>query len=314
MEAIKNSNGIVRTRRINYSQVSNYAIRDKNLSMMTRGLYSFITSYITIPDFTIFKSFLKKESGMTEWSFDKSWAELKEKGYLIQYKLKDKNGRWKYEYELLDEPASKEEIEEMTAKIEALSTPCNSNPGETGGYNNTYINKNRIDRFDDHQKQEKYETEINNFFAKVKSLVGESFFAANETVNTELKKFLATLTEYDLCQIACMDENYLVDFYLKAVELYTKTKDCDSPTGYLVSIIRNDGFDRINISKKTRKLLKQYQNGEKIPQNNKKDNEIMQSAVTKEETLDPLKAYLAKYKEENPNWKELLNERFFGNL
>ena len=41
---------------------------------------------------------------MRERTFDNAWRELKEKGYLVQYKLKDENNKYYYEYELLDEP------------------------------------------------------------------------------------------------------------------------------------------------------------------------------------------------------------------
>ena len=54
---MKNNNGKFRKKKIYFTQVSNYALRDKYLSFSAKGLYSLIQSYITIPDFDLYKSF-----------------------------------------------------------------------------------------------------------------------------------------------------------------------------------------------------------------------------------------------------------------
>ena len=90
----------------NFTMVSNFALRDTNLSRKAKGLYAEIYSYITIPNFNLSKSYLIKQGLEGESAFNTMWNELKEKGYLKQYRIrsyKNSNG-FIYEYELLDKP------------------------------------------------------------------------------------------------------------------------------------------------------------------------------------------------------------------
>ena len=90
----------------NFTMVSNFALRDTNLSRKAKGLYAEIYSYITIPNFKLSKSYLINQGIEGESAFNTMWNELKEKGYLKQYRIrsyKNSNG-FIYEYELLDKP------------------------------------------------------------------------------------------------------------------------------------------------------------------------------------------------------------------
>lgn len=98
-----NSGGKFRKKRTNFSMVSNDIIRNDSVSLKAKGLYALIQSYITIDNFTLYKGFLQSKCIEGERAFDSAWRELKEKGYLVQYKLKDENNKYYYEYELLDE-------------------------------------------------------------------------------------------------------------------------------------------------------------------------------------------------------------------
>jgi len=95
--------GAFRKKKVYFSQVSNYTIRDNKLSLKAKGLYSLIQSYITIEDFILYKTTLKKECSEGELAFQNAWNELKKAGYLIQYKNKTKEGFFAYEYDLLDD-------------------------------------------------------------------------------------------------------------------------------------------------------------------------------------------------------------------
>lgn len=99
-----NSGGKFRKKRTNFSMVSNDIIRNDNVSLKAKGLYALIQSYITLENFTLYKGFLQSKCIEGERAFDSAWRELKEKGYLVQYKLKDESNKYFYEYELLDEP------------------------------------------------------------------------------------------------------------------------------------------------------------------------------------------------------------------
>ena len=76
--------------------------KDKELSLKAKGLYLLIQSYITIPNFKLYKSYLMSVCIEGQCSFD-SWNELKNKGYLKIFKIAkaDTKGFY-YEYDLLD--------------------------------------------------------------------------------------------------------------------------------------------------------------------------------------------------------------------
>lgn len=142
-------NGVFRKKKVYFTQVSNTALRDKVLSLQAKGLYAIIQSYITIENFTLYKNHLRIESGLSENTFDKYWKELKDRGYLIQYKYYDSGSKGaKYEYELLDIP-TEETVEEVVKEDteEEFFTPQklrsknlrskNLRPKKLGVYNNT---------------------------------------------------------------------------------------------------------------------------------------------------------------------------------
>lgn len=100
----KYGGGKFRKKKYSFSMVSNHAIRNESLSLRAKGLYSLIQSYVTIDGFVLYKGFLQAKCVEGSRAFDSAWKELKDRGYLIQYKLKDENNRYCYEYDLLDEP------------------------------------------------------------------------------------------------------------------------------------------------------------------------------------------------------------------
>ena len=148
-----NRNGIVRPKQVPFTMVSNAAIRDSDLSLGAKGLYCLIQSFITIPNFTLYKNTLKKQCLEGEQAFQTKWNELKEKGWLIQYKIRDhETGQFFYEYELLDEKDTEKNTQQNMKrtgkkpskplkKRDSFHTPKTlgvdpSNGGEVGVYNN----------------------------------------------------------------------------------------------------------------------------------------------------------------------------------
>lgn len=97
-------NGRFRKKRSNFSIISNEIIRDPELSLKAKGLYTLIQSYITIEGFTLYKWFLQSKCSEGKKAFNSAWNELKESGYLVQYRMQEPETRKFYwEYELLDE-------------------------------------------------------------------------------------------------------------------------------------------------------------------------------------------------------------------
>ena len=99
-----------RNKKVNFSQIPNTVLRGNTLSRKAKGLYCEIYSYITIPDFKLSKSYLMNKGEEGESAFNSMWKELKDKGYLKQYRIRVPKGQsdsvngFIYEYDLLDEP------------------------------------------------------------------------------------------------------------------------------------------------------------------------------------------------------------------
>ena len=160
--------GAFRPKRINFAQVSNIPLWQKELSWGAKGLYSTIQSLITIPNYILYKTSLMTMGPSGKKAFDRIWKELKEKGYLIQYRLQDpKTKAFYYEYELLDEPnvefateihnsqnrkthIPKKEVVDKNPCTQngTMENPCTQKAGNAsrGVYNNT-LNNNTVSMY-----------------------------------------------------------------------------------------------------------------------------------------------------------------------
>lgn len=98
-------NGRFRKNQINFTQVSNKILEDKELSWKAKGIYSVIQRYLTIEGWDLYMDHLISLSKDGSKSFNTGWKELKDRGYLKQYRIpnKEKRGAFVYEYELLHE-------------------------------------------------------------------------------------------------------------------------------------------------------------------------------------------------------------------
>lgn len=135
---VETQNGIFRKKRRDFTIVTNQLARDKTISLKAKGLYLLIQSYIDIPNFILYKNFLRKSCKEGRDAFDGAWNELKRSGYLVQYRLRDKESqRYYYEYDLLDIPEPpKEEKDPCTGnpymepdtEKPCMDNPCMDNP------------------------------------------------------------------------------------------------------------------------------------------------------------------------------------------
>lgn len=135
--------GKIRKKKVSFTQVSNVAIRDENLSLKAKGLLALIESYLSLDGFTLYKNFLISKSKDGESAFRGAWNELKDAGYLIQYKLKDEHSHFYYEYEVVDNPhVENQHVENHMVEKPLVdnSTDGLSTSGELSPYSNTLKN------------------------------------------------------------------------------------------------------------------------------------------------------------------------------
>lgn len=120
--------------------ISNSIIRDETISLKAKGLYALIQSYITLDSFVLYKDFLVTKCKEGKAAFDSAWKELKETGYLKQYKMNSENGFY-YEYELLDSP----DIDFPDVGNPEMESPGMGSPEVgNGGYINNTIHNNTL--------------------------------------------------------------------------------------------------------------------------------------------------------------------------
>ena len=86
-----------------FTVVQNEITRDAKISLKAKGLYLVIQAYISMPDKKWTKEDFRNLTKEGKKAFDSAWKELKDFGYLKVHFMQD-NGKWKTEYELLDEP------------------------------------------------------------------------------------------------------------------------------------------------------------------------------------------------------------------
>ena len=86
-----------------FTVVQNEITRDVKISLKAKGLYLVIQAYISMPDKKWTKEDFRNLTKEGKKAFDSAWKELKDFGYLKVHFMLD-NGKWKTEYELLDEP------------------------------------------------------------------------------------------------------------------------------------------------------------------------------------------------------------------
>ena len=255
--------GKFRKKRKSFAQVSNYALMDKNLSLKAKGLYAMIESYISIPDFTLYKDFLIKNNSDGERSFDSAWKELKETGYLKVFKmqaskqnLQDNKGTQQvkgfyYEYLLLDEPETDKKIRPTKCTPEKCTPEFyNSEKSKSENYgsiinnqekntelNNIYINNNSKENI------------INDFYYKTSDV---DFNEINNFPNKaeRLDKFLHNLNEDELLNIQKLDKPSAESFYLTIMNsLYEDTK-IHNKEGYIRTVLKDiDGFNNSYVHK-----------------------------------------------------------------
>lgn len=150
---------------IPFSQISNYAIDDENLSSKAMGLYVRIQRYNTIPGFKLRKSFLlnKYKEGLR--AFNSAWEELKALGYLKQRRIRTENG-FIYVYRLLMQPD--------------LDTPATVNVRMDGTISEDYSDDQTT--FDDIENKKHSEKDIKNKVCLDIEVVDDN----NEITDTEI--------------------------------------------------------------------------------------------------------------------------------
>ena len=221
--------GKFRKKRNKFSQISNVAIQDETMSPQARFLYCLISSYISIPDFTLYKSFIKKKASLGKDAFQKYWNELKTKGYLLQYELRDEKGKYYYEYELLDEP-SEEENNKKPEENKVESSASESDKAVVGF--SGYGKQRRINNINKKRTSSKI---VDKFLDTV--FVAEKGEYIN-SLGAKIKKLFKNLKPEEIQSIAQLDETSFMNFYSAIIKMYNDNK-IHNKEGFLRSMLKD---------------------------------------------------------------------------
>jgi hypothetical protein len=140
----------------NYAIMSNYHLRDKNLSLKAKGLLSFMLSLPENWDYSL--SGLIAVCKEQESSIKSTLRELKNNGYLVIEKVRGEKGYFEYNYLIYELPI---ELEKSKDNPEGENPPVD-NP-EVG--NRVQINTNKIntkEQIDKTDKTDKIDKTIND--------------------------------------------------------------------------------------------------------------------------------------------------------
>ena len=186
-----NESGKFKAKKVYFSQVSNYAIRDNKLSLKAKGLYSLIQSYITIENFVLYKTTLRKQCSEGRDSFDKAWKELKTKGYLIQERHSKGDGTFIYEYDLLD-------------IVHTLENQYTDNPvdGKGGIYTNTDLTNTDLKNTERYVILPNDDSFLNLYCYYFKIIKGKDHIKVKESKLEEVMEWINDLRSKDI------DEEY----------------------------------------------------------------------------------------------------------
>ena len=137
----------------NYTVMSNYHLRDKNLSLKAKGLLSFMLSLPENWDYSL--SGLIAVCKEQESSIKSTLRELKNNGYLVIEKVRGEKGYFEYNYLIYELPI---ELEKSKDNPEG-ENPSVDNP-EVG--NRVQINTNKINTKEQIDKTDKIDKTIND--------------------------------------------------------------------------------------------------------------------------------------------------------
>ena len=255
---MEQNGGVFKKKKVKFAQVSNLALRDENLSLKAKGLYSMIQSYITIENFTLYKNTLIKQCKDKEGSFNTAWKELKDNGYLVQEKKRTSNGSFYYEYDLLDEPFTTPQFSTPGFSTPGSSTPGSSTPGKTGVYNNTDLSNTDLNNTDlsntDSNKTsttEKVEKEFINTVIERWNDIGLN--VVRNIKGKRLDSLHARIKEYSKDDVLTVIENVKYSDFLKGNNNRNWTADIDwilKPNNFIKVLEGNYNKDKEHLKRK----------------------------------------------------------------
>lgn len=97
-------NTIISGNQIPYAVVPISLIRDPSISPEAKGIYTYMLSYATMPDWVLFPTKIRKDNNIGERRYLRIMSELKSAGYIVMHIQPTKPKGWINRIEVLYEP------------------------------------------------------------------------------------------------------------------------------------------------------------------------------------------------------------------
>lgn len=284
-----------------FTQVTNNLIEDTSLSWKAKGIYLAIQRYITISDWEFSMDHLISLSTDGKKSFNSGWKELKDRGYLKQYRIpnKDNKGSFDYYYELLDEPNT-----ETPALVNLRADGSVSN-GEFKQENNkeSICTKKHIYQKGVYAKRGVYtntditNTDITNTNISSSSIDNNNIILINKNDDDDkmINDIYNFIKDNNLNIKRNTIKNLLVVYKLsdimKAITMCIGREDIKSPTAYLKTVLKDITTNKtivnninVNNSQKANNTTSNYTSNNS-KRNNKSTTVISRDYISQEQEL-----------------------------
>ena len=220
----------------NFTVMSNYHLRDKNLSYKAKGLLSFMLSLPEDWDYSINGLTAISKEGVK--SIQSILKELEENGYLIRNRINKSNGQFDYEYLIYEEPYTHNRC---TVKGQAVKG-CTVNGIQIN--TNKQNTKKQIDKIDKEETESSFfDTEKHNRLTR--ELINSKYIDTYDSQITSYDKLFDNLLINNSYQDLIKIVKYIVPRVISRGFKDENGNYINNKYGYLKSAI-NSNIDKLN--------------------------------------------------------------------
>ena len=178
----------------NYTVMSNYHFKEKEMSLKAKGLLSLMLSLPDTWDYSI--NGLVAICKESETAINSTLKELKDFGYLVISKVRNGKGQYEYVYNIYEQPHL-QETQSQEVESPEVEKPGVENPGveNIGQYNTNKSNIKKINKKEINKENNYFENaEINSLFTEFLEL-RKKLKAVNS--DRAIKMLINKLNKYD---------------------------------------------------------------------------------------------------------------------
>ncbi len=224
----------------NYTVMSNYHLRDKNLSFKAKGLLSFMLSLPDSWDYSL--NGLVSVSKESKKAIRSILNELKENGYLVIEQIRGEKGYYKYNYIIYEHPIIDEDQENDPDTQKGYADVDTLISSEKISSKELLNKTNKINKTIDEGESKKIDSffDLNNHHRLTKDLVKRKYL---EPDDVELGKydnlFKKLLEDYEFTDLVVIN-HYIISKVINRKFINDDGNLIENKFGYLKSSILNN--------------------------------------------------------------------------